>query len=93
MMTEGKKDKLAKLNGLDKERYEDRVRASVRKEMFPEDEIAIHRKAIVELASMIDELIDIIAILHPEEMVKLDLSEFMIYNDRIEAIKKEIRGD
>jgi hypothetical protein len=92
MITEERKDRAAKINGFEKERYEDRVRASVREEMFPEDELAIHRKAIVELASMIDELIDIIAILHPEEITKLDLSEFMKYNAHIESIKENIKN-
>ena len=92
MMTKELKDLLANINGLDRKRYEDKVREAVREEMFLEDEIAIHRKAIVELASMIDKLIDMIAILHPEDMIKLDLSEFMKYNDRIEIIKENIKN-
>lgn len=91
MITKELKDQLANINDLDRKRYEDKVREDIREEMFPEDEIAIHRKAIVKLASMIDELIDIIAKLHPEEMVKLDLSEFMKYNSRIESIKENIK--
>ncbi len=78
MITEDKKDKLAKLNGLDKERYEDRVRASVRKEMFPEDEIAILRKAVAKL-------FELVAFLHPDE---IDKAEFEAYNNLIEAIKE-----
>lgn len=79
MMTEGKKDKLAKLNGLDKERYEDRVRASVREEMFPEDEIAILRKAVALL-------FELVSYLHPDEV---NHEEFHAYNALIEHIKEE----
>mgnify|MGYP006874652710 CR=1 FL=1 len=82
MITEERKDRAAKINGLDKERYEDKVRASVRDKMFPEDEIAILRKAVAKL-------FEIIAVLHPYE---INNAEFKEYNDRIEAIKKEMRG-
>jgi hypothetical protein len=82
MITEERKDRAAKINGLEKERYEDRVRASVRDEMFPEDEIAILRKSVALL-------FDIISLLHSEE---INNAEFKEYNDRIEAIKKEMRG-
>lgn len=78
MITEERKDRAAKINGLEKERYEDRVRASVRDEMFPEDEIAILRKAVAKL-------FEIVASLHPDE---IDKAEFEAYNNLIEAIKE-----
>lgn len=81
MITEDKKDKLAKINGLDKERYEDKVRASVREELFPEDEIAILRKAVAKL-------FDLVASLHPDE---IDNAEFAEYNALVENIKKNAR--
>jgi hypothetical protein len=82
MITESRKDRAAKINGFDKDRYEDKVRAAVGEVMFPEDEIAILRKSVALL-------FDIIAMLHPEE---INNAEFKEYNNRIEAIKKEMRG-
>ena len=81
MITEDKKDKLAKINGLDKERYEDKVRASVREELFPEDEIAILRKAVAKLFALV-------ATLHPDEVTH---EEFDEYFNLVEKIKEEQR--
>ena len=81
MITEDKKDKLAKINGLDKERYEDKVRSAVREEMFPEDEIAILRKAVAKL-------FELVSYLHPDE---IDNAEFAEYNALVENIKKNAR--
>jgi hypothetical protein len=82
MITEERKDRAAKINGLDKERYEDKVRAAVREEMFPEDEIAILRKSVAKL-------FELVASLHPGE---INNAEFAEYNNRIEEIKNKKRG-
>ena len=80
-MTEAMKDKLDRINGLEKERYEDKVRGAVRNEMFPEDEIAILRKAVALL-------FEVVATLHPGE---INNAEFKAYNELIEKIKSEER--
>ena len=77
-MTEATKDKLSRMNGLEKERYEDKVRGAVRNEMFPEDEIAILRKAVAKL-------FEIVATLHPGE---INNAEFEEYNALVESIKE-----
>ena len=82
MITESRKDRAAKINGFEKERYEDKVKEAVRKEMAPDEELAILRKSVALL-------FDIISLLHSEE---INNAEFKEYNDRIEAIKKEMRG-
>lgn len=79
MITESRKDGAAKINGLEKERYEDKVRAAVGEVMFPEDELAIHRKAIAYL-------FEIVATLHPD---KVRHEEFEVYNALIESIKEK----
>lgn len=80
-MTEAMKDKLSRMNGLEKKRYEDKVRGAVRNEMFPEDEIAILRKAVALL-------FEVVATLHPGE---INNAEFKAYNELIEKIKSEER--
>ena len=70
-------ERLAELNDMTNELYIQSVRAEVRKRYDPQDELAMHRKAIAML-------FDIIALLHPE---KLNNEEFIAYNDTIEAIK------
>lgn len=82
MITKELKDQLANINDLDRERYEDKVRETVRDEMFPEDELAIHRKAIAKL-------FELIASLHPDEV---NHEEFDVYNSRIESIKENIKN-
>ncbi len=82
MITNELKDKLASINDLDRERYEDKVKEAVRKEMTPDEELAILRKSVALL-------FEIIAMLHSEE---INNAEFKEYNNRIEAIKKEMRG-
>lgn len=75
-MTESMKNKLAKANGLSQERYEDKVKEDVRKEMSADEELAILRKAVARL-------FDIVATLHPE----VDNAEFEEYNALVEQIK------
>jgi hypothetical protein len=82
MITESRKDRAAKINGFEKDRYEDKVKEAVRKELTPDEEIAILRKSVALL-------FEIISLLHSEE---INNAEFKEYNNRIEAIKKEIRG-
>lgn len=81
MITESRKDRAAKINGFEKDRYEDRVRGSVREVMFPEDEIAILRKAVAKLFTLV-------ATLHPEEVTH---DEFDEYFHLVEKIKEEQR--
>lgn len=81
MITESRKDRAAKINGFEKERYEDKVRAAVRDEMFPEDEIAILRKAVAKLFQLV-------SYLHPDE---INNAEFAEYNALVENIKKNVR--
>ncbi len=78
-MTNELKDKLASINDLDKERYEDKVREAVRNEMFPEDEIAILRKSVAKL-------FELVSYLHPDEV---NHEEFDAYNALIESIKEK----
>lgn len=66
-------------NGHSKEYYEDRVKAAVREEMLPEDEIAILRKAVAKL-------FELVSYLHPDEV---NHEEFDTYNALIERIKEE----
>ena len=68
-------------NGHSKEYYEDRVKAAVRKEMLPEDEIAILRKAVAKLFTLV-------ATLHPDEVTH---EEFDEYFNLVEKIKEEQR--
>jgi hypothetical protein len=73
------KDKLAIRNGLGKERYGDRVREDVRKEMSADDELAILRKAVAILFEVVNTL-------HHDE---ISHPEFIAYNQRVEEIKKK----
>ena len=68
-------------NGHSKEYYEDKVRAAVREEMFPEDEIAILRKAVAKLFQLV-------SYLHPDE---INNAEFAEYNALVENIKKNVK--
>jgi hypothetical protein len=81
MITESRKDRAAKINGFEKDRYEDKVRAAVGEVMFPEDEIAILRKAVAKLFTLV-------ATLHPEEVTH---EEFDEYFNLVEKIKEEQR--
>ena len=78
-MTEAMKYKLAKINGLEQERFEDMVKEDVRKEMSADEELAILRKAVAYL-------FDLISNLHEGE---IDNSEFEKYNALVEGIKKK----
>lgn len=81
-MTEAMKNKLAKVNGLEQERFEDMVKEDVRKEMSVDEEFAVHRKAVAKL-------FDIVAKLHPD----VDNTEFEEYNTLVERIKEARRND
>ena len=78
-MTEEMKDKIAKRNELGEQRYRDKVIEDIGNEMKPEDELAIHRKAIALL-------FEIISTLHPDE---INNEEFAKYHNRIEEIKNK----
>lgn len=80
-MKDERKDLLVKMNDLEKPMYEDRVRTAVRKQMFPEDEIAILRKAVAKLFTLV-------ATLHPDEVTH---EEFDEYFNLVEKIKEEQR--
>ena len=80
-MTEEKKNRLSALNDLGEKRYRDKVVEEVGNEMSPEDELAIHRKAIALL-------FDIISTFHRD---KIDNAEFAEYNDFIEGIKEKYK--
>ena len=76
--------KLAELNDMTNDLYIQEVRAEVRKQYDPQDEIAMLRKAVAIL-------FDVIALLHSED---LNNEEFKAYNDTVEAIKarcKEVK--
>lgn len=90
-MKDERKDLLVKMNELEKPMYKDRVRKAVRKQMFPEDEIAILRKAVVAMYEKFNKLVDIVATLHPEEVAQLELIELEEYNSFVESIKEEQR--
>ena len=78
-MTEELKIKLAKLNGLSQELYEDNVKADVRKEMSADEELAILRKAVAKL-------FEVVSMLHHDE---INNEEFAEYNALIESIKQK----
>lgn len=81
-MTENSKNKLAKLCGYSEERYTDKVKEGVRKKYpYPEDEIAILRKAVAYLFELISKL-------HEGE---IDNSEFAEYNSFVEQLKAEAK--
>lgn len=69
--------KLAELNDMTNDLYVQEVRAEVRKQYDPQDEIAMLRKAVAIL-------FDVVALLHSEQ---LNNEEFKTYNDTVEAIK------
>lgn len=76
--------KLAELNDMTNDLYIQEVRAAVSELYDPQDEFAMHRKAIAFL-------FEVIASIHPE---KLNNEEFKAYNDTVEAIKarcKEVK--
>lgn len=79
MLTEEKKDYLAGLNDFGNERYGDRVKEDIHKEMTADDELAILRKAVALLFEVVDTL-------HHEEISNV---EFKKYHNRIEEIKKK----
>lgn len=79
-------------NGHSKEYYEDLVKAAVRKEMLPEDEIAILRKSVVSMHGLVNKLVIIISTLHPEELNELHLPELDAYNTLVESIKKSYKN-
>lgn len=79
MLTEEKKDYLAELNDFGNERYGDRVKEDVHKEMTADDELAILRKAVAML-------FEIVSTLHHDE---INNAEFAEYNALIESIKKK----
>lgn len=81
MINDSRKDRAAEINGFEKERYEDKVRAAVGELMFPEDEIAILRKSVAKL-------FELVASLHPDE---INNAEFAEYNALVENIKKNVR--
>ena len=78
-MTEKTKDRLAIVNGLSEERYSDKVKADVRKAFSPEDELGIHRKALVQL-------FELVSLLHPDAVANED---FKNLNATVEEIKKK----
>ena len=80
-MTEGTKDTLAVMNGFGKERYGDKVKERVKRDLklHPEDEIAVLRKAVALL-------FEIVSKLHSEE---INNSEFLEYHALVETIKSE----
>ncbi len=92
MITKELKDQLANINDLDRERYEDNVREALREKMFPEDELAILRKAVVSIHGLVNKLVSIISTLHPEELNELHLPELDAYNTLVESIKKSYKN-
>ena len=83
MISEKDKDKLAKLNGLTKERRVDKIRQGVKKKYRLEDEIAFLRK-------MNKRLLDLVIELHGKDISDDVISEFRKYFDDVETIKEEV---
>lgn len=87
-----REERLVSMNSLEEPMYRDKVRKAVREEMFPEDEIAILRKAVVSMYEKFNKLVDIVATLHPEEVAQLELVELEEYNAFVESVKKSYKN-
>ena len=75
---------LADKNGLSEELYIQNVRIGVNEEYpFKDDEIAILRKEIASLRVVINELCELVL------KSSLPVTEFVEYNEKVEAIKTE----
>lgn len=87
MIAENEKNRLAMLNSLQKDRYADIVKENVKKKyLHPDEELAILRKAVAYLFSLVGTL-------HDGEIHDSEFAEYMAYVEQCKAeAKKEVNG-